>query len=221
MKNTAPTAETALYAPVKRFLEGQGFTVRAEIGHCDVVALRPGEMPLLVVAELKLGFRLELVLQGIDRMRACDNVFLAVPATRKGRDRDRRVHRLCRLLGFGLLAVDAGSGTVEVLAEPMRYQPRPDHKRRQRLIAEHGKRDGDRNLGGSRGPVMTGYRQQALACAAGLQAGLTRPVELRPVAPDAGRILLRNIYGWFERVGRGRYRLAAAGEAALLRWSAE
>ena len=30
---------------------------------------------------------------------------LAVPATRRGRDRDPRVHRLCRLLGFGLMAV--------------------------------------------------------------------------------------------------------------------
>jgi hypothetical protein len=39
------------------------------------------------------------------------------------------------------------------------------------------------------------------------------------MAPDAGRILLRNVYGWFERVEPGLYRLAEAGAAALHRWT--
>ncbi|MFW1410992.1 hypothetical protein ACEWAY_23975, partial [Vibrio parahaemolyticus] len=63
--------ETALYAPVKRFLEGLGYDVKGEIGNCDIVALRDGEPPLLVIAEHKLGFNLELVLQAVDRMPAC------------------------------------------------------------------------------------------------------------------------------------------------------
>jgi hypothetical protein len=65
---------------------------------------------------------------------------------------------------------------------------------------------------------MTAYRQQALACAALLKVGPGRPKELRAVAPDAGSILLRNVYGWFERTGRGVYQLTSAGEAALERW---
>lgn len=65
---------------------------------------------------------------------------------------------------------------------------------------------------------MTAYRQQALACTALLRAGPGRPKELRSVAPDAGKILLRNVYGWFERTGRGVYRLTEVGEAALQRW---
>jgi hypothetical protein len=36
---------------------------------------------------------------------------------------------------------------------------------------------------------------------------------------DAGRILLRNVYGWFERVEPGRYRLAERGAAALRHWA--
>jgi hypothetical protein len=43
---------------------------------------------------------------------------------------------------------------------------------------------------------MTAYRQRALACAARLRAGAGRPRDLRAVAPDAGRILGRNVYGW-------------------------
>ena len=66
---------------------------------------------------------------------------------------------------------------------------------------------------------MTAYRQQALACAAALLERPMRPRDLKPVAPDAGRILLRNVYGWFERVEPGRYRLAESGVAALRYWN--
>lgn len=212
-------AETELYPVVKKFLEAAGFDVKGEICGCDVVAMRPGEPPLLAIVEMKRGFNLDLVLQGADRMRAADEVWLAVPLTRHGRDRDPRVRRLCRLIGLGLIAVDAARGRVEVLAAPLPYRPRPDRRRRSRLVGEHALRQGDPSPGGStREPIMTAYRQRALACAAGLRAGPGRPRDLRVVAPDAGRILWRNVYGWFERVGTGRYRLTAGGEAALRRW---
>jgi hypothetical protein len=212
--------ETALYDAVKAFLERQGFEVKGEVCGCDIVAVRGGEAPVLVITELKLGFSLELVLQGVDRSRAADEVWLAVPATRRGRDCDRRAHRLCRLLGFGLLAVDVGCGRVEVLAEPAPYCPRPCLRQRGRILKEHAARRGDPARGGSaRQPVMTAYRQQALACATALRAGPLRPRDLREVAPDAGRILLRNAYGWFERVEPGLYRLAERGASALRHWA--
>ena len=46
--------ETALYLPVKRFLEKLGFTVKGEIGGCDVVALKGEDPPIVVIGELKL-----------------------------------------------------------------------------------------------------------------------------------------------------------------------
>ena len=36
--------------------------------------------------------------------------------------------------------------------------------------------------------------------------------------PDASKILLRNVYGWFFRVERGVYGLTPAGTTALTRW---
>ena len=39
------TPETALYAPVKRYLELLGFTVKGEVCGCDLVALRGEEPP--------------------------------------------------------------------------------------------------------------------------------------------------------------------------------
>ena len=211
--------ETVLYPFVKAFLEARGFEVKGEIVGCDIVAVRGDEPPVVVIGELKLTFNLELILQGVDRLSVADEVWLAVPRTRNGRDRDRRARRLCRLMGFGLLAVTISTGHVEILAEPEPYKPRPDHKRRRRLLREHAARAGDPAIGGStRQPVMTAYRQQALACAAELAGGPRRPRDLKPMAPDAASILQRNVYGWFERVERGVYRLSRAGETALQRW---
>jgi hypothetical protein len=64
---------------------------------------------------------------------------------------------------------------------------------------------------------MTAYRQRALRCAAvlfGAPGGGALPVRaVRDAAatPDAGRILYRNVYGWFEPAGRDLYRLTEAG----------
>ena len=65
---------------------------------------------------------------------------------------------------------------------------------------------------------MTAYRQQALLCAALLQSGPGRPRDLKAMAPDAPKILLGNVYGWFVRVERGLYALTEQGRAALIRW---
>ncbi len=212
--------ETTLYLPVKRFLERLGFEVKGEIDGCDLVALRGHEPPVVVIGELKLSFTLELVLQGVDRTDACDEVWLAVRASSRGRGReaDPRVRKLCRFLGFGLLGVFA-RGHVELLVEPRPWRPRRDPRRRSALVEEHRRRHGDPAAGGStRAPIMTAYRQRALICAAALAPGPRTTRELKLAVPDAPTILLRNVYGWFVRVERGLYALTKDGRAALSRW---
>jgi hypothetical protein len=204
--------ETALYLPVKRFLEKLGFTVKGEVGGCDLVALSGDDPPIVVIGEL--------ILQAVERAGACDEVWLAARMSLrgKGRESDARYRNLCRRLGFGMLAV-TNTGDVEVIVEPPTTSPRRNPKKRSRLIAEHRKRKGDPATGGStRAPIMTAYRQQALACAAALSQGPRHVRDLRPEAPDAGKILLHNVYGWFDRAERGVYVLTDAGYAALKRW---
>jgi len=232
--------ETALYRPVKRFLEARGFAVKGEVCGCDLVALPAaaangaaageGDPPLVVIGELKQSFTLELLLQGVDRMAAGEEIWLAVSTAGargrkgRGRERDPRVRKCCRLLGFGLLGVSA-KGLVEVIVEPRPWKPRKMKWRRARLVDEHRRRQGDPAVGGAtRQPIMTAYRQQALAVAAALAADAAngaaarRPRDLKAVAPDAPKILLHNVYGWFTRVERGVYALTEAGRAALVRW---
>jgi hypothetical protein len=214
--------ETALYAPVKRFLEGAGYVVKGEVGGCDLVGIAEGDPPLVVVCELKQSFNLELILQAVDRQAQSDEVWIAARASLrgKGRESDRRYRDLCRRLGLGMLAVGA-TDIVEIIVSPVAPLPRKNTRKRIRLVEEHRRRKGDPTVGGStRQPIMTAYRQQALACAAALRDGPLRPRDLKAATPIAARILLDNVYGWFDRIDRGIYALNSTGQAALERWPA-
>ncbi len=212
--------ETSLYLPVKGFLEKAGYVVKGEVGGCDLVGLTHEDPPVVVVCELKLSFNLELILQAVDRATVSDEVWIAarVSARGRGREADKRYRDLCRRLGIGMLGI-SDAGEVSILVGSVSPMPRTNPKRRSRLMREHRKRHGDPVLGGStRTPVMTAYRQQALGCAAALAAGPLRVRDVRAAIPEAGKILLSNVYGWFERLDRGVYGLTDAGREALLRW---
>ncbi|MBB3383605.1 MULTISPECIES: DUF2161 family putative PD-(D/E)XK-type phosphodiesterase [unclassified Rhizobium] len=214
--------ETALYLPIKSFLEAAGYAVKGEIGGCDLVGLTDGEPPVVVICELKMTFNLELVLQAVDRAAASDEVWIAarVSVKGKGREGDRRFRDLCRRLGFGMLTV-SDSDLVDIVVSPVAPMPRKNARRRSRLVDEHRRRKGDPALGGStRKPIMTAYRQQALACAAAIENGVQRPKDMREAAPKAPQILRDNVYGWFERIDRGIYALTELGTEALKRWPA-
>ena len=212
--------ETSLYLPVKGFLEKAGYIVKGEVGGCDLVGLSEDDPSVVVICELKLSFNLELILQAVDRAAISDEVWIAARVSAKGRGReaDKRYRDLCRRLGIGMLGV-SDAGDISIIVGSVSPMPRTNPKRRSRLMREHLKRRGDPAVGGStRAPVMTAYRQQALGCAAALAAGPLRVRDISTAVPDAGKILLSNVYGWFERIDRGIYGLTEAGRDALQRW---
>lgn len=206
--------ETELYIPIKTFLEAQDFTVKAEVRSCDVVAIRGNDAPVIV--ELKTALNLQLFYQAVDRLLLTDQVYVAVPRPKRGVPAE--AVKLCRRIGIGLLVV-SGSGSVDVLADPVPYMPRQNTKRRHGLLSEFRKRLGDHNTGGSRGrQLMTAYRQDALRCAVHLaQVGSSRVKDIRQATSvERAAIILRgNVYGWFQREARGVYGLTDVGQAAL------
>jgi hypothetical protein len=218
-------AEADLYVPVKRFLEAQGYSVKGEIGACDVVAVRGDEPPVIV--ELKARPSLELVLQGVDRLALSDRVYVAFAAPARGSSgaaaRRRRLHGLLRRLGLGLLVVRE-EGTVVPELDPGPYRPRPNARKRARLLKEFAERAGDPETGGAAaGPRLTAYRQDAIRCAEALaEAGTLKAsvVRDRTGGTRAAPILRDDHYGWFERVSRGHYGLSERGRAELGDWSA-
>lgn len=212
--------ETDLYDPIKTFLEAQGYDVKGEIGAVDVVAIRGDEPPVLV--ELKLGFSLALVHQGIARQAVSDLVYLAIPKPPKAKALKDNL-ALCRRLGLGLLTVRLRDGYVEPLADPAPFTPRKSPRRTARLLREFARRVGDPNKGGAtKVGIITSYRQDALKCAAYLQEN--GPSKGAAVAkakgvPTATRILAADHYGWFEKVERGVYALTPKGAEGLVDFS--
>jgi len=177
--------------------------------------VRGSEPPVIV--ELKRAFGLGLVLQGVDRLALSDAVYLAVGAWPKDM---RKVRKLCRRLGLGLMVVVKERAEVALDPTPYRYPPRKKRRRAGRLLGEHARRVGDPNRGGSstKVPMMTAYRQTALRCAASLAAhGSMKVAALRAAcdAPNAAAILRDDFYGWFERVERGVYALTPKGRREL------
>jgi hypothetical protein len=213
--------ETELYGPVKALFEAQGYTVKGEVGAADVVAIRCDEPPVIV--ELKRGFSLSLYHQAVARLSVADAVYIAVPCPR-GRT-TRRVLRdnlgLCRRLGLGLITVR--DGLAELRCDPGPYRPRQSAPRKARLLKEFARLEGDPNDGGAtRHGLVTGYRQEALRCAAYLAE--TGPEKGALVARATGvaqatRIMADNHYGWFARVERGVYGLTDAGAQGLKDWA--
>ena len=205
--------ETELYLPVKRFLEAQGYAVKAEIGDCDVLAVRGEEPPVIV--ELKTGFNLQLLLQGIDRQTVTDSVYLAIPELKRSIHPDNL--QLCKRLGLGLLVVN--KDWVEAYLDPAPYQPRKAPRRKAVLLKEFQRRIGDHNSGGSsKRPLVTAYRQDALRCVKFLKntgASRVSDVVAQTKVERAATILRGDVYGWFMKIDRGVYSLSPKGEAAV------
>ena len=214
--------EADIYPPLKAFLEAQGYEVKAEIGACDIMALRAGDPPLVV--EMKLGFNLSLVLQGVARQALFDTVYLAVAAPKKAWPaRYKDIVALCRRLGLGLLVVTPGEagadpGLVEAHLDPGPYLPRRNVARAGRLLREFQRRVGDPNQGGTTGiKRMTAYRQDALRCLASVADGPLKAAEVakRARVAKAASLMRADHYGWFDRVALGVYALSPKGLAAL------
>ena len=215
--------EVDLYPPLKHFLTQQGFEVKGEVHHCDVIAVRDERV---VAIELKVSINLTILLQAVDRLNITDTVYIGVP---KGiaplRKQRTRIIKLLRMLGLGLMVIDptAGSGAVDVLCDPSAYKPRRVKRKTSRLLGEFMHRVGDPNAGGSnvRHGIMTAYRQKALAIAQFLsEHGKTKAAIIgRSLKEPRTRVILyANVYGWFDRVGKGIYALSPRGDRELPQW---
>ena len=209
--------ETDLYHPVKAHFEALGYEVKAEVRDADVMAVRAGEAPVIV--ELKTGFTLQLLQQGVARQALTDRVYLAVPRW-KGKAAWRQFKGnigLCKRLGLGVISVALGTGAVHVHHDPRPFTPRKNKVKTAALHKEFEAREGDPNLGGTpAGGRVTAYRQAAEKCRAYLRDnGPTKGAVVAEATgvKNATTLMRDNHYGWFEKVALGVYG-ATAGDRA-------
>ena len=212
-------SETDLYPPIKAYLAGQGYEVKAEVGAADIVACRDGADPVIV--EMKAGFSLKLFHQAIARQTITDAVYIAIArgAGRRFQVALKENLKLARRLGLGLITVRLSDNLVEVHLDPAPYTPRKSKPRKDRLLREFSRRVGDPNTGGStRTRLVTAYRQDAMRCAAHLkQNGPSRGADVAKATgvDRATRMMADDHYGWFERLDRGIYTLTPKGQQSL------
>jgi hypothetical protein len=215
----ASAKESDLYEPVKSLLEEQGYTVKAEVGAVDIVAIRGGGAPLVI--ELKLSLSLSLFHQAVARLSLTDDVYIAVehrPGKRFAKSVQQSV-LLARCLGIGLMTVRLKDGLVQVHCDPGPYQPRKSKKRQRLLLREFARRVGDPNTGGQqRRGLVTAYRQDALKLALYLfEAGASKGADVarETEVANATRMMRDDHYGWFEKVDTGVYGLSPKGAEAV------
>tara|TARA_B110000285_G_scaffold201073_1_gene235435 strand:+ start:2720 stop:3409 length:690 start_codon:yes stop_codon:yes gene_type:complete len=218
--------ETDLYLPLKKFLEKQGYEVKAEVENCDVVAVKvpaanEKAQPATII-ELKLSLNLDVVLQAVARLLLSPLVYIGVPSSCGAlkKTKLKRIVKLLKMLGLGLLAINLKRNTVEVIVDPTSYQPRQSKPKQQWLINEFEARVGDPNLGGAstKAGRMTAYKQQAIEIANYLSKhGATKASDIAKSleVPKSRAIVYDNHYGWFQNVSRGVYDLSDFGKALL------
>ena len=213
--------EADLAPPVCAYLTGLGYTVRSEVMDCDIAALRGEE---LLIVELKKTLSLTLIIQAAKRQRVSDAVYVAIPRPSnrwKWNAQNRGVQHLLRRLELGLIFVSRSPDypAVDIVFPPKPLARRKRAAARRAMIHEMTSRSGDFNIGGSnRRKLATAYRENAVRIACHLlTGGPTTAKRLRELGtgPKTLSILYQNVYGWFERQGKGVYRLSPLGEQGI------
>ncbi|HKK65248.1 MAG TPA: DUF2161 family putative PD-(D/E)XK-type phosphodiesterase [Clostridia bacterium] len=213
--------ETDLFQPLKVYLEGQGYSVHSEVRNCDIVARKGNE---LILVELKSSITLNLLIQAAQRKEISDSVYIAVPVPRgaKNPPNFKRTKTLLRRLEIGCILVDFMQTKTKLRIElhPVAYKAKRSHSQRRAILREIDGRYAEFNQGGEAvvEEKITAYKQEALRIAHFLrQNGPASPAQLRNAGTSekTQAILLKNVYGWFERQRRGVYQLHPAGHEAL------
>lgn len=215
--------ETALYAPIKVLFERLGYEVQSEVLDMDVLATKADEM---IVIELKTELNLRLIVQGAQRQKLSEIVYVAIQKPsykiRMSKSFKEKVFLLKRL-GIGLVFVNfKESGSIATIEEEplifdLKQSQRLNKRTKERALKEKSLRSGDYNLGGQKGKKITAYRENALLIAGLLSKnGVMKVSEIREIAgAKTGSILQKDYYGYFQRVKVGHYELSTEGKEAV------
>ncbi|PLS09611.1 DUF2161 domain-containing phosphodiesterase [Neobacillus cucumis] len=224
MKEGKKLQEMDLYKPIQTFFVNEGYEVYGEVKDCDIVAVKDEEV---VVIELKLTLSVDLLIQAAKRQRITDQVYIAIPKP-KHRLHSRKWIDKCHLirrLEMGLILVSSPSKRpkAEVAFHPSLFNRRKSmgqsKRKRESVLREINGRSADFNVGGSnRTKIMTAYKENCIQIACFLSSyGPLSPKNLIQLGTGdkTSSILVKNYYGWFDRIKRGTYVLSEKGREEI------
>jgi hypothetical protein len=201
--------ETELYAPVKALLNTMGYYVKAEVKSVDILALNEEKS---IAVELKTAVTLKLIYQAIDRQKLADQVYVAIPKTamQSHREHFNDFELLLKRLGIGLIIVQSDIAIIKF--EPkvldIALSNSRNTRKKKTLMNEFHERINHVNVGGTKGKVLTLYREKALLVAHALMThpGLsTTELKHYTQIDNVQSILQKNYEGWFVKLDRAKY----------------
>lgn len=214
--------EKDLFNPIKEYFEGYGYICDGEVNDIDLYMEKGDEN---VAVELKQTLDFKSVQQAALRQKLTDQVYIGIFKPKdlySGSFRDKIY--LLKRLGIGLIVVSKRSKTVEIISEPVVSElssfQRRNKKKKEALSKEFQKRKSKNNIGGVHGTkLITSYREDALLVLdALLELGgeaSTRDIKAICNVEKTTKILYYNHYGWFVKVGTGKYQVAEEGLKAV------
>jgi len=214
--------ETELYEPVKCFLEGRGYSVKAEIDSLDILAVKE---EAFIAVELKVNISLKLIYQVIERQKLVNDVYIAVPesAVKSHKKNMKKLLLLLKRLSIGLMIVH--ENTVEVKLDPIDYNlnlsKNRSKRKRTKLINDFIQLKSNQNIGGSKGKRMTLYKENVIEIAKVLSdnPGLSpKDIKEKTGIEKTSSILQKNYYQWFKKISYGSYALSDEGEKEILKY---
>ncbi len=219
--------EEDLYTPLKKYLENQDYTVQGEVHECDMVAVKGEDV---VIIELKTRITTTLLIQAARRKEICDSVYIAVPIPpgKSVLPNYKGLKILLKRLEVGLILLRflKTKTRVEIVLHPVKFEQRMRRKKQQNILREINSRYSEFHKGGipTSKERITAYKQEALRIAFFLNQSSFEPLspgELKKKGTNPEKtqqILSRNVYGWFDRIERGKYVLNPAGKEAFSRY---
>ena len=216
--------ESDVAAAVAEYFSSLGYEVKAEIRGCDVVAIKHiDSAPRLTVIETKLRFNLKLLYQAITRFDIADEVLVAFlrPHNMGRKSHWRDLKNLAKHSGIGILLVsgDKQAPLVQVALEAGGSRRKRIKTKRLAIEREFHNRLVKGQIGGvNKVKILTAYRELAISLAVYLtKKGPCKTCDLikQGFPKQVSRMLWDNHYGWYERLGRGLYKVQNHTESAI------
>lgn len=215
--------EKELYPPVRKLFEKRGYKVNAEVKDCDMTAVRDDEF---IIIELKKNLSVALLGQGLKRQKTGADVFVAVPKPKQySLKKFRSVFSVIKKLELGLIFVSLRGehSFAEIVFEPKPFNfTRQDKRKRNEIMKEIEGRTIETNTGGVTGTkIITAYTEKCIhiACMLDMYGEMSAAqVRKRGGADNAYNILSMNVYGWFEKVRRGVFKITEKGRLDLMEY---
>lgn len=211
--------ESDLYLPIKDLFEDLGYIVKAEVNSTDITAIKDEE---IVIIEMKKTINMKLLYQAVTRQKLTDNVFVAIPKPNykilRSKSFKEKEHIL-RRLQLGLIFVGE-IAEIKLLPKPfdMSISRGKNKKKKESLLNEFNNRNTSFNIGGvTKTKIITAYREEVIKIAYHMIDSPRSVKQLKELTNNqkTGNILIKNFYGWFNRIDRGIYELSQVGKEEL------